>query len=483
MVSSEDVSSEDAAPLVNAQLVSLVVAGTMSQASQYLLSYLFSVPEHRGGKYSIRAALDLSPYFFSMLVGYTLCAPRALTQFMSGRLGRSLPAQSVRVRATVLALALIFQAMGTWTLATASKQGGCAQVVAAQAIVGLGSGPLFPLGYAMIAQSYEAHELGSANGVYSMTSYLGPALASLSVVVARAYGWRVTARAVAASLAVSAAFVVVCAEENHVTDSEPVTKPIQRIRPCHAVASACLLALGGGVRYAADYASMSYVPYFFEARYPSEATMFSTCNALALFACGSSSALAGGALSQRVAARLRNPPFDYLAVPMVSCILGALFTTLTFGGRGFACAIVALFAMQLFGEAWLAGTIAALHQLVDDDLALGGLFTSATFLGSLNLVIIGVALDKSHASLRLVLTFTVAVPYVVALALFLFVAKLATPALLTSSSKRGSSSLAQGSSTSTRRYIMTLDVEQLSDSAPLLPQGGTSSSPDDSIHV
>eukprot|EP00633_Aureoumbra_lagunensis_P012912 CAMPEP_0197357564 /NCGR_PEP_ID=MMETSP0893-20130614/52527_1 /TAXON_ID=44058 ORGANISM="Aureoumbra lagunensis, Strain CCMP1510" /NCGR_SAMPLE_ID=MMETSP0893 /ASSEMBLY_ACC=CAM_ASM_000539 /LENGTH=77 /DNA_ID=CAMNT_0042876225 /DNA_START=8 /DNA_END=239 /DNA_ORIENTATION=+ len=47
--------------------------------------------------------------------------------------------------------------------------------VVAQILIGLGSGPLYPLGYSIISCYYEAKDCGTPNGVFSQTAYFGPA--------------------------------------------------------------------------------------------------------------------------------------------------------------------------------------------------------------------------------------------------------------------------------------------------------------------
>lgn len=408
-------------------MTALVAAGTLSQASQYLLSFLFSVSPDKGPKYSIRAALGLTPYFFSMLVGYTSGAPRALTQFLAGQAGSSdrvMEAGSRRARAVLLGGALATQALGTSLIGASRSR---AQLVCAQIVIGLGSGPLYPMGYSIIAVSYPPSDLGTPNGVLSQTTYFGPALSSLAVVVARAYGWRLTAKAVAVSLMTAAIAVVVVADDDDLAQSTSknsrVETSIEASRPRQSrarLAAATLVALGGGARYAAGYAVPSYVPYFFEVKYPSKTNVFAACNAAAIFACGSSSALAGGAIAQAFARRrhLSSRARDYLVVPIISCFLGGLFAAAVFSASSFGAAVAALFVMQLAGEAWLAGTVAGLRILLDDDAALGAFYTVATFVGCLNLVLLGYAVDDSTLSLKSTMITDVALPYLLAVLFF-----------------------------------------------------------------
>ncbi len=49
-----------------------------------------------------------------------------------------------------------------------------------------------PASYSLIAAYFPLSERGFANGVYACGIYIGGGLASLSIVIARAYGWRAT---------------------------------------------------------------------------------------------------------------------------------------------------------------------------------------------------------------------------------------------------------------------------------------------------
>lgn len=408
-------------------ILALVLAGTVSQASQYLLSFLFSVSQDHGAKYSIQAALHLTPYLFSILVGYASGGPRALTQFLAGQAGSSiLTHRSLKARAILLGSALAVQALGTSLLGQAQTR---VQTFCAQIVTGLGSGPLYPMGYAMIALTFEARQLGMPNGMLSQTNYFGPAISSLCVVVARTFGWRIAVRAIAACLVAAALLVVVTAyDDNTVLAAEQ--KPIQRQHTTTIVytrAAAAFLALGGGARYAAGYAVPSYVPYYFEHTFPARLTQFSTYHAAAILTCGSTSALLGGALAQAFAARKHEAcrPSDYLVIPILSCFFGGLAALITFTARSFAAAVAALFVMQLCGEAWLAGTVAALRLLVDDDAAFGIFYTVATFVGCLNLLVLGSAVSDTSPSIRHTMILFVAFPYFIAVCLLVVAARLA----------------------------------------------------------
>lgn len=408
-------------------ILALVIAGTVSQASQYLLSFLFSVSEDQDAKYSIQAALHLTPYLFSILVGYASGGPRALTQFLAGQAGSSiLSHRSLKARAILLGSALAVQALGTSLLGESRTR---VQTFCAQIVTGLGSGPLYPMGYAMIALTFEARQLGMPNGMLSQTNYFGPAISSLCVVVARTFGWRIAVRAIAACLVGAALLVVVAAcDDNAVLSAEH--KPIQRqdvTTIVYARAAAAFLALGGGARYAAGYAVPSYVPYYFEHTFPARLTQFSTFHAAAILTCGSTSALLGGALAQAFAARKHQAcrPSDYLVIPILSCFFGGLAAVFTFTATSFAAAVAALFVMQLCGEAWLAGTIAALRLLVDDDAAFGIFYTVATFVGCLNLLVLGCAVSDTSPSIRHTMIVFVAFPYFIAVCLLVVAARLA----------------------------------------------------------
>ncbi|KAJ8599416.1 hypothetical protein CTAYLR_007986 [Chrysophaeum taylorii] len=402
---------------VRRMMGALVVAGSVSQASQYLLSFLFSVAPENGSKHSIRAALDLTPYLFSILVGYASGAPRALTQLIAGQIaGEILPPRSRRARALLLGGALATQALGTSLLGSSTSR---SRLLCAQIIVGLGSGPLYPCGYSIISRAFDKRHLGTPNGLFSQTTYIGPAISSLCVLLARARGWRLACKVVAMALVSAAALVVAVTrdddDDDHHLDALVAKK--RKARDASKTSAAVLLvALAGGARYAAGYAVPSYVPYYFDEIFPSRAALFSTCNAAAIFACGSTSALLGGAAAQAVARR-RCRPRDYLLVPVASCFFGGLFAALMFLARSFASAVVALFAMQLAGEAWLAGTVAGLRLCVDSDAALGAFYTVATFFGCLNLVLLGAAVDSSLLSLRGTMLLAVALPYLLAVCL------------------------------------------------------------------
>lgn len=64
-----------------------------------------------------------------------------------------------------------------------------------------------PVSYALIAAYFPSRERGGANGIYACGVYIGGGLASLSIVMARQLGWRMTCVVVGA-LGVGFAFVM-----------------------------------------------------------------------------------------------------------------------------------------------------------------------------------------------------------------------------------------------------------------------------------
>ena len=367
-------------------LVVLVVAGTLSQTSNYLLSFFYSID---GG---LRSDLGIGPSLFSVLVGYVAGIPRCLTQLLAGQLGD---------RPRCFAGALIVQALGSLILSIATRPW---HVILSQIIVGLGSGPLFPLGSSMIADIDE--KPAAANGIFAQTIYFGPALASGLCFFARATNWRRVVQCTALALALSTLPFWTSFQRRRTrlsSSSSPAGE-----RKCMAL-SVGLLALGGGFRYGAGYAVPSYVPLFFNTTYPEKEAVFSTLNAVAIFLCGSTSAFLGGQLAGT----------HLLRVPVLSCLFGGICAGLTFFSRSFSTAVFALCGMQLLGEAWLPGVLAALRDLGGDpvDRSFGLFYATATALGSANLLLLG----HLHLDRRTML-FAVALPYFIAATLFLLVA-------------------------------------------------------------
>ena len=448
-------------------LWSLLLAGSLSQCSQYLLPFLYSVSPDRGDRYSLRAALGLAPALFSILVGYASGAPRGLTQLLAGQLAL----RRLRSRALVLAGSLAFQALGTLILSVATEK---SHVIISQIVVGLGSGPLYPLGYSILANVYDALELGAPNGVFSQTAYFGPALASLCVVFATRSSWRCVCFLLALSL-LMAAFGLACLltfqDETLIIGKEKKsTSSVLLEPPRRRSLMIALLAAGGGARYAAGYAVPSYLPLFFAETYPNNSS-FSSLNAIAIFAFGSTSALLGGTLAQAYAAKSKHFASGLFVVPVISCLLGGFFASLTFLSPTFEEAVVFLFFMQFSGEAWLAGTVAAIRVLAQEqtEAALGIFYATATAVGSANLLLLGKTFREGS---RQTMLLAVASPYFLSAIFFLITALLATQSSHHHHHRRRSGSDDDDdSSCSTRKKTTSSQQHSVTDSTPLLRGG------------
>ena len=218
-----------------------------------------------------------------------------------------------------------------------------------------------PAAHTLISEAFPPAERATANAIYSSGIYFGAALASVSVALAHAIGWRATSLAVSAtSLAACMLLVLVWPSRQ---SRAPGREAAAAVTPPRAQEPAAMAATAGGaaspfrrvlsvgsvrlllaavaVRFFAGFAIGAWTPPFYRAAFPSHTREFALWNAVIVAGGGSLSAVAGGVLCDRLSRGGR--PHRAVLVPLIGSLVAAPFWVLAMQARSFYTSIGALF--------------------------------------------------------------------------------------------------------------------------------------------
>lgn len=293
----------------------------------------------------------------------------------------------------------------TWSLASFAKVITPAfnVLVATRFVLGIAQGFNAPCSYPVIVSLFSPGERATANGIYSVGTYLGSALSSLSLVAAMLVGWRMatTVAVVVGIFAAAMVYLVVerprrdinCAEAdgraNNVLSGASILQPRQRssemVRALHVPADRDVLlasavssrrdgsadvSLTGAWRrvstnsrlillYAATSLRMTttvslwtYLPTYYARAFPRNVVAFSAVYALGMLVCGSLSSAAGGAIADALVRHTTHSAARGY-VPAAGTLLSVLPVAAALYAPTFAKSVGPLLASILLAECWL----------------------------------------------------------------------------------------------------------------------------------
>ena len=432
--------------LVLAVLVALYMS---NQWARMLPSYLVSFDPERvsapGAAHELMNA-DLNfdqaqyglliSYGFSLL--YTVCA---------------LPAGAACDRFSRKKI-LLASAAG-WGAATAASSfaRSYSHVLAARGLLAVAQAFATPAAITLIAALFSSpalsHWRATATSLYSSGIYLGGALASLTVMLSRALGWRVASLIVGASCVPPALVLALVLQEPARPTAPAVPEaslstasaalsapaiptapagksPAAEVAPAAeatgyravlAVPSVCLLLAASAARFFAGFAIGAWTAPFYRLYFPSHAASFSLLNAVVVSGAGSLSVISGGWLSDR-ACRMGTPHRAAL-IPAVGSLLAIPFWLVAMQASNFYVSMASLFAAYVCAECWYGVTISMMQAGLPPSVwgTAQGMLNMVQIVGNASPVLIG-ALLRRGASLRTLATVVTPASYVVCALLF-----------------------------------------------------------------
>ena len=401
-----------------ALLASLVAVYT---SNQWCRSLLFSTVDFGSddGVRFVNAALGLSRSDYAVL------GTLAFNVLFSGC---SLAAGAVVDRAD--AAKLTWLSCGVWSLATVAS-GSCesfAQLALCRAAQGVAMAATAPAGYALIGRAFPPDKLATATSRYAAAVSVGGALASASVLLDDALGWRRTFEVVgAAGLAVAAAAAVALPGES--VGKSAATGSAEAggggFGDLLASPPTLLLLAATAARFCAGFTIAVWALPCLRSAFPARAADLGLGYAFVVGGAGFASALIGGAAADALAARA-PPGRDRAAralVPVVGSLLAApLWVAALLRAPTFEWAVGLLALEFLAAECWIGPTTALIQaEVAPRSRGLAqGTFTSLTLFGSLAPLAAGKALDADATlDAGALVAAVVAGAYVVSALLFL----------------------------------------------------------------
>jgi predicted MFS family arabinose efflux permease len=250
----------------------------------------------------VNVALQFSKDQYSTIASLGFTVPFAFLSLVAGQLTDKLDRRAVIATACTM-----------WS-ATTVLHGAAAdynQLVSLRVIVGASQAFFNPAAFTLIADIFPPALVGTMSGVLSSGIFLGGAVASLSVVLDEAVGWRGT-MAVTGGVGVLAALCAwVLVRDPRPIRAQPVADEIPNaqananwVTPLQEVFStqeARLLFAASALRFCAGFSIIVWKAPFVFAKFPGQVAAFAGGNALVVGLGGLLSSLLGGYLSDRMA--------------------------------------------------------------------------------------------------------------------------------------------------------------------------------------
>ncbi len=305
-----------------------------------------------------------------------------------------------------------------WSACTAlqSKASSYGDLVPLRALTGFSQAFFNPAAYTLLSDLFPKRMIGTVNGIFSGGVYLGGALASLSILLDGAYGWRGTVNTIGL-IGVGAAILCLALIKEPRGDARPTTavtksvssdegaglagmagtglleQAIGGIKEVAVTKEAKLLLVAAGLRFCAGFSIAIWKAPFIFNKFPGVAEQFSGSNAAIVAGGGLLSTLAGGYISDR----LTNPADPNTApkarawVPAIGSLLAAPAWAAFILAPTPELTAAALLVEYLVAECWFGPTLAALFNVVSPDRrgSAQGLFSVLTAAGNTAPILIG----------------------------------------------------------------------------------------------
>jgi len=376
-------------------------------------------------KYAMKYGACISTAEYGVLVSFGFVAFFSIASLFGGRCA------DLFNRRTVLAIALM-----CWSAATLGQgaSGNYSQVLASRLGIGLFEGFFIPSAYSLISDYFTQEMLGTANGIFAFGVYVGGGLSSLSIVIAKAAGWRITTY-IAAALGggLSVIFCLVVreptrggmnakkvqdeeAEETGIAAAEPAPE-IEKMSTVTALktvfSDVCVVCLiiAATLRFIGGFSIGAFLPLFYKRQFEDYNDEYSILNAAVISVGGALSSFLGGFIADRWS---RTQIKARAWVPAIGSLLGFFPFVGVLYASNFYVSIVCLFFEYLFAECWFGPAISII-QLRIPPAARGVGIALYLFIGQMigNIapVVLGAIDDESVETVQIALLVAVAFSY------------------------------------------------------------------------
>jgi MFS family permease len=407
--------------LVLAALVLLYVTNQWARMlPSFLVSFDAAGQAGRTSRELMNLALNFDATQYGFLVSYGFTLFYVACSFPAGLACDMYPRKII----------LLLAAAG-WSGATAlsAVSRNYAQLLGARLILGVSQAFSGPAAHTLVSSTFPPARRATVNAIYTSGIYLGGALASSSMILSKAFGWRAAAMIVAASVAPPAMLLAFALREpspKAVSPSATVAKPAASpnansgtgaggFAAVLAPRSVRWLLCGATARLFAGFAIGAWAAPYFRSAFPSRAGEYALINALIVAGGGTLSAVSGGLLADRLSglSGQKATPHRAALLPMLGALAAIPFWLCAVRSDVFGVAMGGLLAAYLLAECWYGATIAMLQGALPQRVwgAAQGTLNCVQVVANLSPLIIG-ALHTRGAPLRQLLSVAVPVSYV-----------------------------------------------------------------------
>jgi len=308
--------------------------------------------------------IDSSEY--GIAAGYGFVATFAFSSLVAGRCC-DLFNRKLIIGAALMLWSLSIVAMGASNDFSA--------VMGSRLGLGLFQAFLIPPCYSLIQAYFPKDMLGTAYGIFNFGIYVGGGLSSISIILAKALGWRTTSYICAGiGAALSVAFVLVVREpsrggvggEDDDDGKQPSVQdvdapPTLTTKEAFAVVfrdkAVVMLILAGGLRFFGGIGIGSFMPQFYQKKFNKQEE-YALINAAVVSVGGALSSYFGGYLADRWSKRQVKAR---AWVPAIGCLLGLVPFIGTLYFTNFYVSLVCYFFEYLFAECWFGPAISIIQ--------------------------------------------------------------------------------------------------------------------------
>eukprot|EP00802_Teleaulax_amphioxeia_P012435 Tamp_12477.p1 GENE.Tamp_12477~~Tamp_12477.p1 ORF type:complete len:525 (+),score=24.13 Tamp_12477:3-1577(+) len=365
-------------------------------ALQYSVNFAVT-PSPEAAREFVNIALDVSKGEYAMLVSYAFICLYALFSLVSGRVADT---QS-RPRTLSLAAAL----WSTAVIAQATVCGGFRGLFVCRLVQGFTMAFTGPQCLSLLAQSFPKSSVATATSIYTSGVYIGSALASVSILQNKMFGWRaayIMRGVIGIVLALGVAAFVPEPRDGQIPSSKTLAnaeptksswaEAKKALDGCSQVLrspAVRLLLLATALRFCAGFGIGTWAAPLLRANFLEHQGEFARINALIILVGGCTSSILGGILADKLA---RVDPRARLWVPALGCFLAIPLICGTVFANTFHTAMVLFFLHFIIAECWLGPTLSTLSLLVPPRIqgASQGLFAVTTIIGNITPLLIRV---------------------------------------------------------------------------------------------
>merc|ERR1711998_245845 len=309
-----------------------------------------------------------------------------------------------------------------------------AELLAFRLILGFGQAFSNPASYSMIADLFEADKRPTANGNFASGMYIGGALASASMNIDTAIGWRATCY-LCAIFGGASAVILYSTFKEPARMSTPVKKAagdeseeklsaMESMKLIFTNPKVFVLIAAASIRFCGGYAIAGYLPDVYATDFASYSTIYGYLNAWVVGMGSFASSITGGYITSMW---VKTEPRANYYVPAIGCVLGCPFITIAcLSGNFYVSMLCGLFMEYVVAECWFGPYMASLQASVPArvrGLAVAVMMFSATFFGSLCVLLMGIWYDDccngSGDYIKYIVLYTVLVTYLCSAVLFL----------------------------------------------------------------